>query len=263
MEYFIINTAVASVYKDATHQSEMVTQALFGETCEIIDQKNDWYFIKQWDGYEGWIYSFNGLVTKEKYKPNFILNELYGKITDKNSEMIKNIVFGARVRAEKIGDHFSIDLPNDYAAISKNAFISKPQSATRKNIVNIANKFLGSPYLWGGKSPYGMDCSGLVQTIFKAVGVDMPRDASQQASLLQKYRINKDDLIYGDLLFFGKDEKITHVAISLGELSFINARGYVRKESIDENNSGFSRKLADLFLYGVSISKLLDNNEST
>ena len=52
MEYFIINTAVASIYKDASHQSEMVTQALFGETCKIIDQKNDWLFIKQWDGYE-------------------------------------------------------------------------------------------------------------------------------------------------------------------------------------------------------------------
>jgi len=262
MEYFIINTAVASIYKDATHQSEMVTQALFGETCEILDQRNDWYFIKQWDGYKGWIYSFNGLATKDRYKSNYVLHDLHGKITDKNGEVIKNIVFGAKVKAEMIGSQFSVDLPNDHKAISENALVAKPQSANRDNIINIAKKFTGTPYLWGGKSSYGIDCSGLVQTVFQAVGIDLPRDASQQAEFLNKHIINKSDMKIGDLLFFGENEKITHVAISLGELNFINARGYVRKESIDEKNSVFSRKLANLFLYGVSISELLNNNES-
>lgn len=262
MEYFIINTAVVGIYKEATHQSEMVTQALFGETCKILDQKNEWYLIKQWDGYEGWLYSFNGLVTNKKYDSNYVLHDLIGKMIDENSEVVTNIVFGAKVKAEKMGSQFSIDLPNGQKAISYNTFLSKPLSATRENIINMTKRFIGTPYLWGGKSSYGMDCSGLVQTVFRAVGIDLTRDAFLQAQFLQKHKIDQSDIKAGDLLFFGESDKITHVAISLGELCFINARGYVRKESIDKNNSIFSRKLANLFLYGVSILELLDNNES-
>jgi cell wall-associated NlpC family hydrolase len=240
----------------------MVTQTLFGETCKIIDQKNDWFFIKQWDSYKGWIYGFNGLVTDVKYDSNYELQDLNGIITNENGKVVTNIVFGAKVKAEKMGSEYFIELPNGNKAISENSFLSKPLMATRENIINVTRRFIGTPYLWGGKSSYGMDCSGLVQTVFKAVGINLPRDASQQAQFLLKHKIDKYDMKAGDLLFFGENEKITHVAISLGELSFINARGHVRKESIDENNSVFSRKLADLFLYGVSISEILDNNES-
>ena len=258
MEYFIINTAVASIYKEPTHKSEMVTQALYGESCKIVEEKDDWYNIQQWDGYEGWIYNFNGIIADEEYDANCVLNDLNGEIIDEHGNVITKIVFGTKLNAEKDDYGYKIKLPNSEKAFSDNAFSSNPQIATRENIVEIANRFSGVPYLWGGKTPYGMDCSGLVQTVFKSVGIGLPRDANQQAKTLRGYRIAKNELQKGDLLFFGDKEKITHVAISVGGLNFINARGYVRVESIDEKNSQYNSKLRNLFLHAISVKELLD-----
>lgn len=258
MSYFIINTAVANIYKEASHNSAVVTQALMGESCQILDYKDEWYHIRQWDGYEGWIYYFYGIKSKTKYDSTFVLQDLFGTVISPDKEkMISHLVFGSHVVAEDKHDGFRIILPDGRKGFSKNNFGENRKQTSRKEIIRTANRFLGTPYLWGGKTPYGIDCSGLVQTVFKTNGVELPRDSIKQAELFTNNKIEKEKIKIGDLLFFGENDKVTHVAISTGGLDFINVRGFVQEESIDEKSPKFNRNLHNLFFHAISIKQLL------
>ncbi len=258
MSYFIINTAVANVYREPSHDSAVVTQALMGETCQILDVKDKWYHIRQWDDYEGWIYYFHGIEKEYKYLSNMLLKDLFGTIMSSDEDkIINNLVFGNQVIHEQKHDRFQITLPDGRIGFSQNNFGEKAKTVNRDTIVKTTKQFFGTPYLWGGKSSYGMDCSGFVQTVFRANGIDLPRDAYQQADFFSNNIIDEDNIESGDLLFFGENKLVTHVAISTSGLNFINARGYVREESIDKKNPLFNRNLRDLFLYAVSINKFM------
>jgi cell wall-associated NlpC family hydrolase len=259
MSYFIINTAVANVYKEASHNSAVVTQALMGESCQILEQKDDWFRIKQCDGNEGWMYYFYGVVSKQKYGPTLTLKDMHGTvITIDKDKMISPIVFGTQLVAEEQQDRYKVTLPDGRIGYAYSNFGDNSKLTTRKEIISLAERFMGTPYIWGGKTPYGIDCSGLIQTVFKANGIDLPRDAYQQEEHLRKYEIAEDKIEPGDLLFFSENDKVTHVAISIGGLNFINARGYVQVESIDEKSPQFNRNLRDLFLHSVSIKELIN-----
>lgn len=257
MSYFIINTAVANVYKEPSHNSAVVTQALLGESCRIIDYGDKWYKIKQWDGYEGWTYYFYGVESNTKYEPNMVSHDMFGTVVSSDKDkIVRNIVFGGCVQGEKIRDGFQITLPDGRKGFSYNNFGENRKQTSREKIVNTAIRFLGTPYLWGGKTPYGMDCSGLVQTVFKANGIDLPRDSSKQAEFFTN-KIDEENIEFGDLLFFSENDEITHVAISTGDRAFINVRGFVQEESIDEKSPQFNRNLRNLFFHAVSIKELM------
>ena len=259
MSYFIINIAVANVYKEPTHSSEVVTQALLGESCVILDSRDKWYRIRQWDGYEGWIYYFYGIESNKKYKPILVLQDTFGMViaTDKGG-IVSQLVFGDQVVAEKKRDGYKIILPDGRVGFSRNNFRKNKKQASREEIVKTAKRFFGTPYMWGGKSSYGIDCSGLIQTVFRSVGIGLPRDSIKQARFFTDAKINENKIQAGDLLFFGEDAKVSHVAISTGGLNFINARGFVKEESIDEKNSKFNRNLRNLFFYAVSIENIIN-----
>ncbi len=258
MSYFIINTAVANVYKEASHKSAVVTQALMGESCRILDYMDKWYFIKQWDGYEGWMYYFYGVESKTKYKPALILQDMFGTVlSPEKDKIINHLMFGSQVVTEENNDGYRITLPDGRKGFSYNNFGENRKQANREEIVKTAQRFLGTPYVFGGKTPYGIDCSGLVQTVFKANGIELPRDAYQQADFFTNYKIDQENIQVGDLLFFSENDKVTHVAISTVGLDFINARGFVQEESIDEKNPKFNRNLRNLFFHAVSIKEVL------
>ena len=121
-----------------------------------------------------------------------------------------------------------------------------------------AVQFLGTPYRWGGKTSFGMDCSGFIQSVFKSVGIEFPRDAYQQYDFLCESKIRMEEIQTGDLLFFSEKGKITHVAIVLSEHEFIHARGWVRKESFANNSPNYNKKLMELFHSAVSIKRFLE-----
>ena len=259
MSYFIINTAVANIYNEPSHNSAVTTQALMGESCQILDYADKWYLIRQWDGYKGWIYYFHGIESKVEYEPTLVLQDMFGEINSPDNEkIVSHLVFGNQVFAEKKQDGFNITFPDGRKGFSHNNFRKNRKQTSRNEIVKTTRLFLGTPYLWGGKTPYGFDCSGLVQTVFRANGIELPRDSNKQAEFFTNYKINGENIESGDLLFFGENNEVTHVAISTSGLNFINSRGFVQEESIDEKSPQFNRNLRDLFFTAVSIKNIIN-----
>tara|TARA_B110001454_G_C12640177_1_gene400850 strand:- start:316 stop:933 length:618 start_codon:yes stop_codon:yes gene_type:complete len=108
-------------------------------------------------------------------------------------------------------------------------------------LISYAKSFIGAPYLWGGKSSLGFDCSGLVQTIFKMSGINMPRDASQQVLRKNLSEINYTAIQPGDLLFFIENNNVNHVAIYLGNEEIIHSSGHVKIEKLKENKELYKK----------------------
>jgi cell wall-associated NlpC family hydrolase len=128
----------------------------------------------------------------------------------------------------------------------------------RDRIIHFAKTFLGVPYHWGGISSFGCDCSGFVQTVFKAAGIHLPRDSYQQREVPNGRQISLEDTKIGDLIFFAEDGKIDHVGITLGKREIIHCSGYVQIESLAEDSETFNNKLFNRFESCISINELMD-----
>ncbi len=258
MYYFVINVSVMNVYKEPSFNSAVMTQALMGESCPIIGQSENWYNIKQWDGYEGWVNGFYGIIQKEKYASNSTFYESHGVVYNEKNVPIRAINFGGQLSVIENEHNYTVTLPDGQQGMIKNGLKMDSLTPSRDSIVNLAKSFLGIPYQWGGISTQGFDCSGVVQTVFKAHGIELPRDSHQQADHLQN-DIELENIQKGDMLFFAEGNQISHVAISLGSANLINARGWVRIESISEKDAHFSKKLYDLFVKAFSIEEVLNS----
>ena len=116
---------------------------------------------------------------------------------------------------------------------------------------------MGVPYLWGGKSSFGIDCSGLIQILFQSVGIELPRDTWQQAEYFSDHKIPLDSVQPGDILFFGKDEKITHTALSSGGSNFLHSQGWVKEESLDKFQANFNVECFQIFKFSGSVEHLI------
>ena len=172
----VISTAVAPVHREARFSSEMVTQALMWETFEILAEDKLWYHIRQEEGFEGWIYTLYLLENSESY-PNWIT--LINRFTPFSSSVNENreeklLSFGSRVPAIKEDTQFiSIALPDGKLAEipTQNSIPIK----SREQLINLAKSLLGTPYIWGGKSAFGFDCSGFVQLVLSTMGISIAR----------------------------------------------------------------------------------------
>ncbi len=258
----VVNTGVANVYREAAFQSEVVTQAILGETPQVVDQQGKWFLIRQWDGYEGWVYHF--CLSKN---PNFSsngdlarVNALSVRIHEQPSDSaaaVRDAVFGTELPLlSKQGPWVQVSLPDGRDGWLRDEPLEL-QGTARERLVQTARRFLGVPYAWGGKTPRGFDCSGFIQTCFKAVGVHLPRDAILQYRFHDLPDIAIADARPGDLFFFSEaDQRITHVAISLGGGEFIHASGWVQVESLDEGSPRCNQQLRDMFITGKDVTGL-------
>ena len=234
-KYGISELSIIPVRKEPSEKSEMVTQLLFGETFQIIEETGSWSFIKiEYDNYEGWVSTnsiqfiseetFNQIVNGNSYITNNLFNTIINKKNNENTiiplgSTLPN--FNLPEKSFQIGD-------NQYKLITTET-ISK-----NYNIVSLTKLLLNSPYLWGGKNPFGIDCSGFVQVPYKVLGVSMPRDAHQQVKLGNTINFISDS-IPGDLAFFDDSEgNIIHVGIIISSNEIIHASGKVRIDSFDQ-----------------------------
>lgn len=235
MKYAVCKLSVVPVRKNPSDSSEQVTQLIFGDAFEIIESQEKWLKILQaFDGYEGWIdpkqahkiseKDFQKIIkSKETFCGNFV-----GAMDYEGNTMY--IPFGGILHLEAQNQVFWTKERMRFADK-----IQKTKEANPKNLILIAKTFLNVPYLWGGKTVYGIDCSGFMQAIFRMVGIKLKRDAYQQAEqgkLIENFNERKTT----DLAFFHNDKgKVIHVGMLIDQNRIIHASGQVRIDQFDEN----------------------------
>jgi hypothetical protein len=227
----ICNLAIIPLRIESSDRSEIVSQVLFGEHFEVLEQFKQWSKIRlQYDNYEGWIDSKQFQVITENdfiqlSKDAIILNaDLIEYITAPNNFLMP-IPLGASL---SFLNHSSININNyDFEGLKVSGI--KPKS----DLINTSFLYLNSPYLWGGKTPFGIDCSGFTQMVYKLNGYHLLRDASQQATQGDALSFIEESEP-GDLAFFDNEEgKIIHVGIIMGDNYIIHASGKVRIDRLD------------------------------
>ena len=222
-------TAVSQMRKEPLHSSELISELLLGEFAEVLETSKDFLKIKcLYDNYEGWCQRKQLTEVNKILHTNLFLSK--GISTAKINEQDCRISCATPVYATgeiiQLGK-YNIQYPSKYAIdISSMEF-------NEMNIKHIAHQYLGTPYLWGGKSALGIDCSGFAQQVLKLFNVILPRDAHQQAEMGNSIGF-LEETICGDLAFFDNEEgRIIHVGILLGNNFIIHSSGCVRIDKID------------------------------
>ncbi len=233
MKYGITTLSIVPLRKEAAHRSEMVSQVLFGETYEVVKEQGNWLFIKcNYDNYEGWI---------DQNQHQEISDKDFNNISSNDFGLALDLVSSATSSQNSIPIICGSSLPffdGMNFKVGKEKFIYNGQAiqSEAKNTAlfeRVAMRYLNAPYLWGGRSPFGIDCSGFTQVVYKFTGIRLLRDAYQQAE--QGALVNFiEEAQPGDLAFFNNEAgTIIHVGIILKDNRIIHSSGRVRIDKID------------------------------
>lgn len=238
MNYGISGLSIIPVRREPSEQSEMVTQILYGEHFVVNEIMLGWAHIKMaFDGYEGWIdmkmiTPLSERVYQKIDKAPFAVSTDIFNIIQLNPEQTMMIVAGSTLPCWRpYLKEFSIQ--QETHRHTGNFTYRKPANV-RKFIIDQSLKYFNAPYLWGGRSPFGIDCSGLTQVIYKMAGIALPRDAGQQVHCGRALSFIEETKP-GDLAFFDDEEgRIVHVGIIWEKNKIIHASGQVRIDNVDQ-----------------------------
>jgi len=253
----IIYNSVGTLRAEPRYGAELVSQGLLGTPVRILEKRDSWLKIQTPEEYIGWMNGSVEIMTKQNLqeylqKTKLIVTSLSASSLerpDNDSFPVSDLVIGNILEIKGIEkDFYHMGYPD-----GREGYLSKSHAMemtdwlksielTGESIVNTAYRFRGIPYLWGGTSSKGLDCSGFTKIIYFMHGIILPRDASQQvhSGKLIDDQGNFSDALPGDLLFFGSratddnpEEKVVHVGIYIGSKRFIHASDYIRINSFD------------------------------
>jgi len=232
MQYAIVNVPAAPMRRKARHQREMVSQLLFGEAVQILKVKGKlWVKVcSLHDNYAGWMTQtlLREVDEKEaKQECNVVTTDMVNTVIFRDQKM--NIPIGASLPFLQEGKGRVNDVEYSFTG---NYFNRKKIQPNAEIVQHLTMQWLNAPYMWGGRTPFGVDCSGFVQVNFKMMGIDLNRDAWQQAQQGKTVKKIKE-AVCGDLAFFDDKEEIVHVGILLNAEQIIHASGKVRIDTID------------------------------
>ena len=258
----LVTNSVANIRSAPKHSAELATQALMGTPLNVLKADGSWCLVQTPDNYLSWVdaaaivridqQAMEEWLQKEKIVVTEMISSVY---ENENMDQIVSDITAGNV-LELIGynnGNFQVMLPDQRKGIIKGDHATtyeiwkNSRSTTDNNLIQTAKKMMGAPYLWGGTSPKGVDCSGFTKTIYFLNGMVIPRDASQQineGALIDNDK-NWDNLQVGDLLFFGvpatatSKERVVHVGMWIGDGQFIHSRGRVRISSFDPEDENF------------------------
>ena len=254
--YGVLNLSVANMRSEPDFSSEMITQGLLGMPVQVLGEQT-WLRIRTPDRYEGWVHpvavrrmSRDSLAAWNRAE-KVVVTAHYGFVLAEprdNSLPVSDVVAGDRLRWEgRKGHYYRVSYPDGRTGYLHRS-LGRPEHEWRQglkqdaeSILHTARTLTGVPYLWAGTSSKGVDCSGFVRTVLFMHDIIIPRDASQQARVGRRIDIAPDfgNLQPGDLVFFGhratadRKERVTHVALYLGDRRFIHSQGDVHVSSFD------------------------------
>jgi len=246
MEKYICENVFVPLRSGPSHKNEMLSQVLFGEKYRVTDQAGSWMKIETiFDSYTGWIDIDHLLHTgTDNADGGFVLNRPLLCYKSDNTKLV----------LEPGCEIFNPDFENKVFFAGDNRYTTEADFgknfiSTSDSLVDTAMKFINSPYIWGGRIPSGIDCSGLTQLVYKIHGIAIPRDSCQQAEAGRTIDFI-DQAEPGDLVFFDNERgKISHVGMMISRGLVIHAQGRVRIDSIDHQGiykaeiGGYSHKL--------------------
>lgn len=242
-KYAYCRVSISPVRGEMADSAEQVTQLLFGELVSIIEKKNNWLNIKTLlDGYQGWIDEKQIGYLTEYEMQSWSLNQ---KICTKSIQ-IKTPVGKMLL---PVGAFISCIKPSKFN-IGKDIFETK-YKFTKIKLLSLAKSYLNTPYLWGGKTNFGIDCSGFTQIVFRAQNIELPRDASQQVNIGEEVTLTNAKA--GDVAFFTNNAgRVIHVGILISKRTIIHASGRVKIDKLD--NQGIWSE--ELKLYSHTLFKI-------
>jgi hypothetical protein len=279
----IINVSVCNLRQSGDYDAGMASQALLGTPIKVL-KDSSWLEIETPDHYKSWMLESSLCrVTKDELKnwneaPQVVVTAIYGFVYSKNSiksQTVSDVVASDRLKLlDKKGKFYHVAYPDGrtgYLPISDGAIVNKWREEIRqdaKSIIASAMKLMGIPYMWGGMSTKGADCSGFVRTVFMEHDIILPRDASQQALVGAHIDIASDfsNLIPGDLLFFGcdgceKEVHVCHVGLYIGEQKFIHSLGCVHISSFNPKDKEYDEYNRNRLLWAQRVLPYINQEE--
>lgn len=263
MAFGIADLSIIPMRSERSERSEMVSQILFGELFEILELEDKWVYVRLvHDNYEGWIDRKMLCPVSDEYAARYreetpvLATEVFNIVVKDGDYGNKLIVsgsvfpfFDAATKKMEIGEHM-------YTLVSSMKDVGI--DSLRDLIIGYALMYYNTPYLWGGRSAYGIDCSGLAQIVYRMAGIDLPRDASLQVMEGQDYSF-VEEALPGDLAFFGDEAGvITHVGIIWKQNRIIHASGRVRVDKID--HQGIFNEELKRYTHNLKVIKRIIND---
>jgi cell wall-associated NlpC family hydrolase len=237
----VVLRPTANMHSAPSVDSDVVSQAIYGTNLEILEDKNNWSRVRTPDEYSGWIYKAFLARADHPYASSgrvatvtSLFASIYREASITKHQPVTTVPFETKLEItteSTVGEHqwLQVSLPDGRSAwLQSGDATLNPEKLTIRAMVDLSRRFVGLPYLWGGTSTFGFDCSGFTQMLERQRGIIMPRDADLQAAWTGVVPVDRAVLRAGDLLFFGASEKkITHTGLYIGNGEFVNATAHL------------------------------------